>query len=154
MGFFPKKLQAVLDLVGGLKVSGTSVTTTAAELNKLASATATTAELNRLHKDTAQALVANGAITVKNGVCTIAKTSAGVVAATLDDPVATTDDFKVLMIINAQTQANTVTSASSFGGGGASYDVITFTNVLGANVRLLAYQGKWYVIGGNAYAIA
>lgn len=124
-----------------LKIAGVAVTPSAAELN-------------RQKKETAQALVADGAITVKNGVCTIAKTVAGVVAATLADPVATTDDYKTLLIINAQTQANTVTSASSFGGGGGGYDVVTFTNVVGATLELMAYQGKWYITGGSAYAIA
>ena len=67
---------------------------------------------------------------------------------------ATTDDYKTLLIINGQTQANTVTSASSFGGGGASYDVVTFTAAIGATLYLMAYQGKWYILGGSAYAIA
>ncbi len=137
------KSGATTDFEAGsaLKIAGVTVGASAAELN-----------LN--DKETAQTLVADGAITVKNGVCIIAKTVAGVVAATLADPVATTDDYKELVIINGQTQANTVTSASSFGGGGGSYDVVTFTNVVGATLHLMAYQGKWYVVGGLAYAIA
>jgi len=116
--------------------------------------TATAAELNRMDQQTVQALVADGAITVKNGVCTIAKTVAGVVAATLADPTATTDDYKVLTIINAQAQANTVTSATSFGGGGASYDIATFGAAIGGVLRLMAYQGKWYVIGDFGVTLA
>ena len=56
-----------------------------------------------------QLLVADGAITVKNGICKIAKTVAGAVAATLANPTDVTDDFKRLTIISNQAQANTVT---------------------------------------------
>jgi len=124
----------------GLSLGGVLVTVTAAVLNLLGA---------RI-QETSQLVVADGAITIKSGVARIAKTVAGVVAATLADPTATTDDYKILMIVNAQTQANTVTSATSFGGGGGSYDVATFTNVVGATLTLMAYQGKWYVIGTNA----
>ena len=104
--------------------------------------------------ETAQLLVADGAITVKQGICLIAKAVAGVVAATLADPVATTDDYKRLTIISNQAQANTVTSASSFGGGGGGEDVCTFSGVIGDCLNLIAYQGKWYVTGGHQFTIA
>ena len=117
--------------------------------------TATANELNKLNDmDTPQLLVADGAITVKNGVCLIAKTVAGVVAATLADPTATTDDYKRLTIISNQAQANTVTSASSFGGGGGGEDVCTFSGAIGDCLNLIAYQGKWYVTGGHQFTIA
>lgn len=116
--------------------------------------TASAAELNLNDQETAQLLVADGAITVKNGICLIAKTIAGVVAATLADPTATTDDYKRLIIISNQAQANTVTSASSFGGGGAGEDVCTFSGAIGDSLELLAYQGKWYVVGGHQFTIA
>lgn len=122
----------------GLSLAGTLLAFTAAALNAIVTAAT---------KQTAQLLVADGAITVKSGVCTIAKTVAGVVSATLADPTATTDDYKVLTIINGQTQANTVTSATSFGGGGGGVDLATFANVVGNTLTLMAYQGKWYVIG-------
>lgn len=122
----------------GFKLAGVLVTITGAALN-LIGAQAT--------KGAAQTLVADGAITVKSGVCIIAKTVAGVVAATLADPTATTDDYKQLTIINGQTQANTILSASSFGGGGGGVDLATFANVVGNTLTLMAYQGKWYVIG-------
>lgn len=105
-------------------------------------------------QETVQTLVADGAITVTSGVCVIAKTVAGVVAATLADPTATTDDYKRLIIINGQAQANTVTSASSFGGGGSTKDVATFGNVIGNTLELLAYQGKWYVLGNYGATLA
>jgi hypothetical protein len=124
----------------GMYLGGTLVTATADELNRA--------------DNSYQLLVADGAITVKNGICRIAKSIAGVVAATLADPIDVIDDFKRLAIINFQTQANTVTSASSFGGGGASYDVATFTNVVGATLNLIAYNGKWYVTGTLACTLA
>jgi hypothetical protein len=110
-------------------------------------------ELN-LNDNAYQLVVADGAINVKNGICFIAKTIAGAVAATLADPVATTDDFKRLTIVSNQAQANTVTSASSFGGGGAGEDVCTFSGVIGDTLCLIAYGGKWYVTGGHQFTIA
>ena len=115
--------------------------------------TATAAELN-LNDQAYQLLVADGAITVKNGICFIAKTVAGVVAATLADPTATTDDFKRLVIVSNQAQANTVTSASSFGGGGAGEDVATFSGAIGDTLCLMAYGGKWYITGAHQCTIA
>lgn len=153
MGFYPKKQLSSVDLRGITKISGTAITSDANELNILDGVTATAAELNR--NDYAyQLLVADGPITVKNGACFIAKTVAGVVAATLADPTATTDDFKRLTIVSNQAQANTVTSASSFGGGGAGEDVITFSAEIGDTVELLAYGGKWYIVGGHQFAVA
>lgn len=105
-------------------------------------------------EETLQDLVADGAITVKNGVCKIAKTVAGVVAATLADPTAGTDDFKRLLIISNQAQLNTVTSATSFGGGGGGEDVITFSGAIGDCVELMAYGGKWYILGGHQFTVA
>ena len=123
-----------------LKINGTAVTATAAELNR--------------NDYEVQNLVADGAITVKNGICLIAKTVAGVVAATLADPTATTDDYKRLVIVSNQAQANTVTSASSFGGGGSGEDVCTFSGAVGDTLELMAYGGKWYVVGGHQFTIA
>lgn len=112
------------------------------------------AGLGYLNMEDEQLLVADGAITVKSGVCRIAKTVAGVVAATLADPSATTDNYKVLTIINDQAQLNTVTSASSFGGGGAGVDVATFGAVIGNTLTLMAYRGKWYVRGTFGVTLA
>jgi hypothetical protein len=144
MGFFKKRIKtgqgANFESGSRLEIVGTQVTSSAAELN--------------LNDQSYQLLDANGAITVKNGVCFIAKTVPGVVAATLADPTATTDDFKRLVIVSNQAQANTVTSASSFGGGGAGEDVCTFSGVIGDTLELMAYGGKWYVCGGHQFTIA
>lgn len=153
MGLYPKKQKSSVDLQGQTYIGGIAVTSSAAELNILDGVTATAAELNRNDFEY-QLLVADGAITVKNGVCKIAKTVAGVVAATLDDPTDVTDDFKRLTIISNQAQANTVTSASSFGGGGAGEDVCTFSGAIGDTLELIAHGGKWYVVGGHQFTIA
>lgn len=140
MSIYPEKKKGSVDMAGGVKVAGVSVTSSAAELN--------------LNDNAYQLLVADGAITVKNGICLIAKTVAGPVAATLADPTAGTDDFKRLMIISNQAQTNTVTSASSFGGGGGGEDICTFSGVIGDSLSLMAYGGKWYVVGFDQATIA
>lgn len=129
-----------IDITGTLKKASVEITASAAELN-----------LN--DKDTVQNLVADGAITVKNGVCLIAKTEAGVVAATLANPTATTDDYKRLLIISNQAQANTVTLTGGFGNGGAGEDVCTFSGAVGDCIELMAYGAKWYVVGGHQFAL-
>ena len=101
-----------------------------------------------------QTLVADGAITVKNGVCKIAKTVAGVVAATLANPTDVTDDFKRLLIISNQAQANTVTVTGGFGNGGGGKDIATFAGAVGNCIELMAYGGYWYVTGGDGFTIA
>ncbi len=132
----------VIDILAGgaLKLASVAVSASAAELN--------------LNDQSYQLLVADGPITVKNGICVIAKTVAGAVAATLADPTATTDDYKRLTIISGQAQANTVTSASSFGGGGAGEDVCTFSGAIGDSLGLIAYGGKWYITGYHQATIA
>ena len=156
MGFYPKKQKSdvafygnvsvesggALDIESGgaLEVAGTAVSASAAELN---------------HADQEyQLLVADGAITIKNGICKIAKTVAGAVAATLADPVDVTDDGKRLLIISNQAQANTVTSASSFGGGGGGEDIATFSGAIGDTLELVAHGAKWYVAGSHQCTIA
>ncbi len=116
---------------------------------------ATPAELNNVaDKETLQNLVANGTITVKSGVVKIAKTVAGVVAATLANPTDVTDDFKKLLIISDQAQLNTVTVTGGLGNGGAGEDVITFSGVVGDCVELTAYGGYWYITGGHQFTVA
>lgn len=153
MGLYPKQQRSAVNLRGAVSIAGVQVTATAAELNILDTVTATAAELNRNDFET-QTLTADGAITVKNGVCVISKTVPGVVAATLADPVAVTDDFKRLTIINGTAHASTVTSATSFGGGGGGEDVCTFSATVGDTLALLAYGGVWYIVGGHQGTVA
>lgn len=128
--------------VSSLSIGGVPLSATPAELNNVAD------------KETLQDLVANGAITVKSGVVKIAKTVAGVVAATLANPTAGTDDFKKLLIISNQAQANTVTVTGGFGNGGGGEDILTFGGDIGDCVELTAYGGYWYLTGGHQYSIA
>lgn len=102
------------------------------------------------------AYVSAGAIAEKHGCVTLAKTSAGTMAMTVVNPVATTDDYKILHILNAQAQANTVAvTASTFGNStGTDYDVATFGAAVGNTLTLMAYQGYWYVIGAFACTLA
>lgn len=156
MGLFPKKQKSTVALYDDVSVeSGGSLDIESGATFEIAgtAVTATAAELNT-NDFAVQNLVADGAITVKNGICLIAKTVAGVVAATLADPTATTDDYKRLVIVSNQAQANTVTSASSFGGGGAGEDVCTFSGAVGDTLELMAYGGKWYIVGGHQFTIA
>lgn len=127
---------------GGLHLGGSPVTATAAEIN------------NQLDKSALQDLVADGAISIKSGVVKIAKTVAGVVAATLANPTAGTDDFKRLLIVSNQAQQNTVTCTGGFGNGGTGEDVITFSGVVGDCVELVAYGGYWYIVGGHQFTVA
>ena len=124
----------------GLKLGGTLVTATPGELNR--------------NDFEYQLLVADGAITVKNGVCKIAKTVAGAVAATLANPTDVTDDFKRLVIISNQAQANTVTVTGGFGNGGEGEDVATFSGAIGDCLSLIAHGGKWYITGTHQCTIA
>jgi hypothetical protein len=140
MGFYPGNFPVQVNLTQGVKLGGVAVTSSAAELN--------------LSDKETQTIAADGAITIKNGVCVISKTVPGVVAATLADPVDVTDNFKRLTIINGTAHASTVTSASSFGGGGAGEDVATFSGVAGDTLNLLAYGGKWYITGVHQCTIA
>lgn len=129
-----------VETAGGLKVAGEAITATPAELNR--------------NDFEYQLLVADGAITIKNGVCKIAKTVPGAVAATLANPTAGTDDFKRLVIISNQAQANTVTVTGGFGNGGNGEDVITFSGVIGDTVELVAHGGYWYIAGGHQFSVA
>jgi len=99
-----------------------------------------------------QTITQDGAITLKNGVVALDK--AGVLAATLANPTATTDDFKRLTIVALQAQANTVTVTGGFGNGGGGEDIATFSGAIGDNLNLIAYQGYWYVTGSHQITIA
>jgi hypothetical protein len=135
------------------KTNLTSVDTTTLYLGGV-EVTATASELNKTADQEYQLLVGNGAMTVKNGICHIAKTVPGAVAATLANPVDVTDDYKRLTIINFQAQVNTVTLTGGFGNGGTGEDVATFTNTIGNTLSLMAYNAKWYIIGKTGVAIA
>lgn len=86
----------------------------------------------------------SGAITIKSGIMPITKV--GVAAMTLASPIATTDDYKRLLIVAATAAAHTVTqTAPGFNNAGVAADVATFAAV-GDSMEVMAYQGVWYVV--------
>lgn len=107
-----------------------------------------------LHTSTATEYTgATDAIDISAGDIHILNRSGAVNAATLADPAAG-DEGRIIWIKNGTTQANTITITNGLGGSGASYDVLTFTNVVAANVTLRAYGTKWYMVGQHLTAIA
>lgn len=111
-------------------LGGTLITATAAQLNGTGGVVAS----------------ADGAITATQGRVVITKATAA--ALTLANPTATTDDYKELEIISATAAAHTVSNAAGagFNAGGAATDVGTFGGAKGDNMRVVAYQGVWYVV--------
>ena len=91
---------------------------------------------------------ATDAIDISTGSIFVINRTGAVNATTLASPTAA-DEGRVIWIINGTTQANTITVAEGLGGNGAggSYDLLTFTNVVAANVTLRAYNLQWHMIG-------
>lgn len=96
---------------------------------------------------------ATDAIDIALGDIFVLNRSGAADAATLADPVAA-DDGRIIWIVNGTTQANTITITNGLGGSGASYDLLTFTNVVAANVTLRAYNTKWYMVGNHLTTVA
>jgi hypothetical protein len=88
---------------------------------------------------------ASPAISIKDGVVLL--TRVGVCACTLANPVATTDDFKRLVILATTAQIHTVAITGGFGNAGASKVKASFSGVVGDSLELMAYGGYWYVTG-------
>ena len=99
-----------------------------------------------------EALTADNAITIKQGMATLDKTSP--LLATLANPIATTDDYKRLTIVSLSAQAHKITVTGGYGGAGTGEDVATFTAAIGACLDLIAFQGLWYVSGQYLTTIA
>ncbi len=94
-----------------------------------------------------QVLTGDGAISIKSGTCFLNKNSK--IAATLAAPTATTDDGKVLRIVDVGGGAHEVTISAGVNGAGSGADVGTFGGAKGDSVVLVAYQGNWYECGAN-----
>lgn len=97
------------------------------------------------------AVAASGAITIPayNKDFFITKSSAGA-AMTIADPTATTHDGVELKFIATTAQAHTLDNSAGsgfFSSGGSSKDVATFGGAIGDYIRIIAYQGKWYIAG-------
>lgn len=89
---------------------------------------------------------ADGAITPAAGVVVITKGTA--CAMTIVDPTAGTHDGVIMEFISTTAAAHTLSNAagSGFNGGGAGTDVGTFGAAIGNSIRIVAYNGKWYVL--------
>jgi len=86
------------------------------------------------------------AIDISIGNIFVLNRSGAVNSATLAAPAAA-DEGRVIWVVNGTTQANTITITAGLGGSGGSYDTLTFTNVVAANVSLRAYNEAWYLVG-------
>lgn len=96
--------------------------------------------------DQVQVASANAAIaksTVTKGFKHVIITKGSACALTLADPVATTDDYKVIEIVSTTAYNHTVTA--DFGGSGSL--AYTFTANKNDSLTVEAYQGKWYIKG-------
>lgn len=95
------------------------------------------------------AVTADGAISIPLYDCVFFFTKAGIVAATLADPTATTHDGVTLTFVSTTTDANTLSNAagSGFNGGGGAADIATWGAAIGNNMTIVAYQGVWYIVG-------
>jgi hypothetical protein len=113
--------------------------------------TATGIEINALcDLDAIQAITTNVAISVKNGIATLAGTGAR--AVTLAAPTTGTDDNKMLTVyaLTAETHAITITGSA----GATATDVATFAGAVGNSITLRAYAAKWYTAGVSGVTVA
>lgn len=123
-------------------ISGSEMSTTITSLNKA--------------KGTVTTLTgATDAIDISLGDIFILNRSGAVNAATLAAPAAG-DEGRIIWIMNGTTQANTIAveTTEGLGGSGASYNLLTFTNVTAANVTLRAYGLHWYMVGQYLTAVS
>lgn len=97
---------------------------------------------------------ADGAITIAAGVVAITKGSA--CAMTLADPTAVTHDGVIMEFISTTAYAHTLSNSagSGFNGGGAASDIGTFGAAVGNSIRVVAYNGKWYVLNNVNVTLA
>jgi hypothetical protein len=72
-------------------------------------------------------------------------TKAGVAALTLAAP-ALADDGMKMEIISDTAQAHTITATGLYADGAGHVNLATFAAQIGASIRLMARQGKWYVL--------
>lgn len=98
-----------------------------------------------------QTLAATGDVSIKNG--TVILDGASAITATLTNPTITTDDNKQLTFVSKNAVAHIVTVAGGFGNGGSGKVKATFGTVIGNCLKVIAYQGYWYVIGGQGFTL-
>lgn len=94
------------------------------------------------------AYAADGAIAISPGVHALTK--AGVGAYTLAAPTAAQEGTH-LIIFSTTANAHVITATNLINDGvGPLLDTITFDNVAGAHIQLVAYNLLWYVVAQNA----
>jgi hypothetical protein len=61
----------------------------------------------------------------------------------------------LLTFINTTAQANTIHNAtgSGFNSGGAGAIKATSAGAIGDYLAIVAYQGKWYIVGNSGYTL-
>jgi hypothetical protein len=94
-------------------------------------------------------LSASGAVGPHAPGATYLITKAGVAALTLAAPTVGVDDFTVINLISTTAYAHTLTATGLLQTGSASVNVATFAAHAGASIRLMAYNGLWYVLAQN-----
>ena len=99
------------------------------------------------------AYVADGAIGLYSHTAVITKGTAA--ALTLAAPTATTHDGVIIEIISTTAAAHTVTATTvGFNAGDAASDVGTFGAAIGNSLKVIAYQGEWYVLNNVNVTLA
>jgi hypothetical protein len=81
-------------------------------------------------------------------------TKGSAAAVTLPAPIVTTDDYKCIGFISNSAFAHVITATGLLNTGSAAVNVGTFAAFAGANLVLMAYQGKWFVVSsaGNTFS--
>lgn len=96
---------------------------------------------------------ADGAISIASQLAVITKGTAA--ALTLAAPTATTHDGIIIEIVSSTAAAHTVTATTiGFNAADAAGDVGTFAAAIGNGLRVVAYQGEWYVLNNIGVTIA
>lgn len=96
---------------------------------------------------------ADGAISIASQLAVITKGTAA--ALTLAAPTATTHDGVIIEIVSSTAAAHTVTATTiGFNAADAAGDVGTFGAAIGNGLRVVAYQGEWYVLNNIGVTIA
>jgi hypothetical protein len=72
-------------------------------------------------------------------------TKAGVAALTLAAPTSGTDDGLEIKLVSGTANQHTLTATALFEDGAGHVNVATFPTGIGGVIKLVAYQGKWYV---------
>ena len=112
-----------------------------------------TGNLTGAVQETVIAYSANGAISIAPQVAVITKGTAA--AMTIAAPTATTHDGIIIEIVSTTAAAHTVTATTiGFNAADAGGDVGTFGGAIGDGLRIVAYQGEWYVLNNINVTIA